>query len=403
VIYTSPIDSISWDDLQEFCKQGIVENTYLDYKADFPDDLARTIAAMANTSGGVILVGVAETLDGRPVVPAAGIAHAKGLSERVTNIVIDSITPPVFPEVCVCIDESLDRAMILIRVPQSPEGPHAIKKNTRVYLRTGNRNSPETLASVDEVEWLRAKRAKSAALKGHLSQQAGSRAGALFALASESQSNPSASQPMLVLRVVPTYPAHSFVDPPALKKIFREIAVPDYYGTASSFPIGARGPVLVQDGAYMMATLDDDRGSRHYFTELSVFGQFYYQQIVSATYKDMTIVRASEIFCRLDEFARAAKRFYGAIGYQGYVSMMCSMYGTRQGRLAHWTPSETIESTSACPDKSIGFEDTFLVGDWAHESDRFILRASKTIGWAYDWEFPEGYLQMYYSKHRLAS
>lgn len=151
MIYTSPIDRITWNAVEDFSHQGVVEGAYLDYKSDFPNDLARTIAAMANTFGGIILIGVVEQTDGRPVVPITGIALQAGLAERVTNIVLSNITPPVFPEVAVCPDPSGSKAVIVVRVPESPESPHAIQSNTRVYLRTGNRNKPEELATLEQI------------------------------------------------------------------------------------------------------------------------------------------------------------------------------------------------------------------------------------------------------------
>jgi hypothetical protein len=57
VIYASPIESISWDDVQAFCAQDIAENAFLDYKADFPNDLARTIAAMMSSNRATSVTG----------------------------------------------------------------------------------------------------------------------------------------------------------------------------------------------------------------------------------------------------------------------------------------------------------------------------------------------------------
>ena len=61
MIYTAPIETVTWKDVEDFCAQGTREGAYLDYKQDFPTDLAKTIAAMANTLGGIVIIGVAET------------------------------------------------------------------------------------------------------------------------------------------------------------------------------------------------------------------------------------------------------------------------------------------------------------------------------------------------------
>lgn len=151
MIYTKPVLEISWDDITAFCQQRIPEGAYLDYKQDFPAQLEKTMSAMANTFGGIILIGVEEDNEKKPVLPIMGIQLQRGLSERVTNIILSTITPPVFPEIQVCSDQSGARAVVLVRIPQSHQAPHAISNNTRVYLRTGDVNNPEELATVDQV------------------------------------------------------------------------------------------------------------------------------------------------------------------------------------------------------------------------------------------------------------
>lgn len=404
MIYTSPIDSLTWGAVEEFCAQGIVEGTYLDYKRDFPTELARTIAAMANTLGGVILIGAEEGVDGKPKLPLVGVPLDRGLAERITNIVLSNVTPPVFPEVAVCPDASMANAVVVVRVPQSPEAPHAIRQNTRVYLRTENRNNPEELATLEQVEWLQSKRTRSVALRDHLFAEAIKRSDVSFGFVDRSQGVRVLTQGMqpanLVLRVVPQFPRQQFKTPPELKSVLREIQVRDYYGTDDVFPLGGSNAVLLQNGAYVSATLDADTGKRSYYTELSVFGQLFYRQTLITKSGDQNLVRASELFCRLDEFTSSAKKFFERIGYQGYVLLLCSVYGAHSLPLGQWGPEERGMPISKCPDESIGYESSFLVADWDTESHRVVTAAVKTIGWAYNWDIPESLLDRYYTTYR---
>lgn len=313
MIYTSPIESITWHDVDEFCKQGIVEGSYLDYKIDFPNELGRTIAAMANTLGGVILLGVQEGRDGKPVLPFAGIPLERGIAERVTNIVLSSITPPIFPEVAVCPNSEKKAAVVVIRVPQSPDTPHATAKNTRVYLRTGNRNKPEDLATLDQIEWLQAKRTRSIALREHLHSEAIKRSDVFFRHVNRTlgvRIAHRAQMANLILNVAPVFPARTFLTPPELKRAYREIQFRDYYGTDTVFPPGTSNATLLQDGVYVGTTLGSDGGHEsYYYTELSVFGQIFYRQSLDRQVDDRRLMRASEIFVRLDEFAALATHF----------------------------------------------------------------------------------------------
>jgi len=98
-LLTAPITSIQWADVVAFCEMGLPESTTLDYKREMPSELERTIAAMANTSGGVILIGVDEDRTStKPVLPIVGIPLVRGLPERITNVCIANLTPPKCPK-----------------------------------------------------------------------------------------------------------------------------------------------------------------------------------------------------------------------------------------------------------------------------------------------------------------
>ena len=86
MLYTKPIDEINWDDVAAFCEQRIPEGSYLDYKEDFPRSLEKTIAAMANTIGGVILIGVAEDQESKPQVPIGDILPIHPCSDQIIQL-----------------------------------------------------------------------------------------------------------------------------------------------------------------------------------------------------------------------------------------------------------------------------------------------------------------------------
>lgn len=399
MIYTIPIDKISWSAVEAFCGQGIVEGAFLDYKIDFPADLARTIAAMANTRGGIIIVGVDEQADGKPVLPVAGVPLQRGLAEKVTNIVLDSLTPPVFPEVAVCPNDSGTRAVVVIRIPESPESPHAIRSNTRVYLRTGNRSKPEDLATLDQIGWLQGRRTKAVDLREHVFGEAIKRSDVAFGFVKRPQGIRIIPPTNLVLRVVPCFPGEYFRAPPELAALFRKIRVRDYFGTDAEFPIGTSNADLLQDAAFVHSEKGNESGTRHYYTELSVFGQYFFRQTLGAKHAGQSLVRASEIFCRMDEFSASAQKFYAEIGYQGFVLIRASIYGAHTLPLWHWDPHGEATLTP-CPDESIGHETSFLIADWDTESRRAIVAALKTIAWAYNWDVSERIIDAYYSKER---
>lgn len=163
MLFTKEIAKITFDDVVSFCKQQIPESVNLDYKKDFPANLEKTISAFANTMGGIIIIGV-EDKDSKPKLPVKGIKYHDGLREKVNNIILANIYPPVFPEIQVCGPVN-DMTFVIIRVPQSNMTPHYIRHRTQIYIRTDDINHPEELAPANQIEWLMNRRKKSEELR----------------------------------------------------------------------------------------------------------------------------------------------------------------------------------------------------------------------------------------------
>jgi len=130
-MFSTPIDDLTFENVNEFCRSLPREGHTLDYKLDFPRRLDKVLASFANTFGGYILIGVDETATGEPVLPIVGVPLQPGLRERVVAIALDAVNPPVFPEVRVIEFESPgalapDRAVIIIRVHESDASAHAV-------------------------------------------------------------------------------------------------------------------------------------------------------------------------------------------------------------------------------------------------------------------------------------
>lgn len=165
-MFSKSLAKLTFEDVVTFCGQGIKGNPILDYKSDFPTDLAKTISAFANTFGGTIIIGVNE-IDGVPMLPFIGIPHSPGLEERVMQICVDSVFPPIAPEVVVC-KNAEQRAFVVIRIQESEDTPHATNSNTRAYVRTGNISKPEDALSFEQLEWLMNRHHKSLSFRSEL-------------------------------------------------------------------------------------------------------------------------------------------------------------------------------------------------------------------------------------------
>src|SRR5690606_19756744 len=149
----------------------------------------------------------------------------------VTSICVDNITPPVIPDVQVCVDEASQRAVILVHVHQSADAPHAINKNTLVYVRSGRQNDPEELANLERIAWIANRRQRSVDFREWLFVRASQRyklmrEGQVPGIAPTTEEPP--DQCMLTLAVSPVYPSpEPLVLAPQLQKLRRQITVRD--------------------------------------------------------------------------------------------------------------------------------------------------------------------------------
>jgi hypothetical protein len=183
-MFTLKLEEINFENINTFYEEQIPEGETLEYKGDLPKDLEKSISAMANTYGGIILIGVkADQIKNLPILPIEGIALIKGLEERVTSICLRSIVHPYFPQVKVCEfknDKEEDRAVVFIRVHESDQTPHAINNNTDVYLRIRSQNEPLKKgalrkATLEEIDWLKNRRQKAIENREVLIEQADQR------------------------------------------------------------------------------------------------------------------------------------------------------------------------------------------------------------------------------------
>ncbi len=97
--------------------------------------ILKTIVAFANTSGGIVVVGVEDRT--KKII---GIDRALEEEERLTNTITDSITPLIIPDIDII--SYKNKQLILLHVPHSA-GPYYIKSNgleKGVYLRFGSTN-----------------------------------------------------------------------------------------------------------------------------------------------------------------------------------------------------------------------------------------------------------------------
>ena len=389
-IYHKPINAISWGDIESFCEQRTPEGHLLDYKQDFPRRLENTIAAMANTWGGLILIGVKEDKETKPQLPLEGIAFERGLPDQVTNTDLGNITPAVLPEIGVATSEDGSKAIIIVRVHPSHQTPHAIRQNTRVYFRTGNRNNPEELADVERIRWLLNGRQKSQELLKFLYEQAQRRFDTSRGMAEHSFS----TSATLTLSTCPLFPKEIYQRPPELRQLFYKIRVKTADETFEyEFPPAAAGVKTLRDG--VVATRSDKVGFYH--TELNGLGLFFYKEIIGVDDQ----IDSMDIFWRLDDFLDSAILFYAGVGYRGPLEFRLTLdFITGKELSGHLRGVNPSGGRYTCIDPVLRYGEVLLGHYLNQQKDTLIGNVVDQIGWAYNWEISFETLAKFYDATR---
>ncbi len=114
-----------------------MQNSPLEFKENAKSLLGiiKTVVAFANTSGGILIVGVKDKP--REIV---GIANVLQEEERIANAINDSVAPLIIPDIEIHTYRNCE--LIIIRVPHSA-GPLYLKAEgpeRGVYIRFGSTN-----------------------------------------------------------------------------------------------------------------------------------------------------------------------------------------------------------------------------------------------------------------------
>jgi len=164
---SKPYGQLTWEDVKQFLDRRVPENELLDYKERMPQKpLEITIAAMANTYGGDILLGVGKDKNNpnlpQPAGQVRGLANAMKVQTQIEDLNL-TIQPPVLgvsPQVVdippdAHPDRCEDHSIVIVRIGQSDLTPHFVP-GWGHYGRAGARNQPykDVPLETGKIEWL---------------------------------------------------------------------------------------------------------------------------------------------------------------------------------------------------------------------------------------------------------
>ncbi len=170
---------ITWDDIARVATDGLEEGPQFELKRELSansnqtdpwmagsgkigrpavDDLAKEIVALANSQGGLIIVGIEES-DDKPA-RAAGIAEKLvpkciDCADRLSDSMLSLIDPRLAGLSIMGVQRpsGAGEGVLVIHVPRSTFAPHGFGSPPKTYVRRGHRSDPMTMSELQSVLW----------------------------------------------------------------------------------------------------------------------------------------------------------------------------------------------------------------------------------------------------------
>lgn len=333
MIYTKPINAISFNDIIDFLDNNNPEGFILEYKREIPtnEKIAKILAAFANTYGGILLIGV-DAPKGVPQQPFKGIDIDSSLKyeEKIQSIILSNIKEPIFPEIKLCLNEkNNDKGFLIIRVSESHLTPHRVGNDRKIYIRTGEFSKPNEEASWDKILWLSERRKKSEELKNYLINESEISFIERFKnLGIDVNSKEYFG--LLSLRILPLFPQNPLI------KYYKLMDFDETLNLVSAikFPFIPYGFKPVQNGVQKLFINSENhkkprQGEPFKYLYLNSFGLYLYKADIgridtrktSNTQIKIKKIYPTEILEILFLFMNSAREFFKTLGYWGSLDL----------------------------------------------------------------------------------
>jgi hypothetical protein len=194
MLFSKPLQEITFQDLTDFCERW-PEGIRVEYKQVLKTDhIPKVIASLANTVGGIWIIGVkTDKTNNLPILPIVGFPREQGVDERITQSCYLNLYPPLLPDTKIIdVPGNADNVVVVVRVTESIEAPHAIENTTRVYVRTNSTTERIDLAEIDRIDYLLKRRRDTEAKRR--------------AMLKEMLARSSVQAPSLCIMISPQYP-----------------------------------------------------------------------------------------------------------------------------------------------------------------------------------------------------
>ena len=371
-MFTKPVTDLKFSDVESFCKI-CGEGVRVEYKGEIPNNLPKTISAFANTLGGILILGVKTDENNRAIFPIEGMKKEGGMEDRITASSLQGIYPAVIPEVKVIdVPNTNNKMVVVVKVHESIEAPHAIQNSTRVYIRTGSQSRPYELAEIDRIEYMLKRRRKPLERKQQIISAAENRYIRHFRLQQQGT-----GWPTLQVAVSVAFPYQPVISLEQLDRFVRNIPrrdpvefLPDYVKRVHE---GICHPL--------------PWGDRFEYLEINQYGLIFSKggvHKVKSDWRKDDVLYVSFPFLAVEtaKVLHLADLFYTKCGYLGNVDVRLTIDNISKEKLIYDDPHEI--GFEATDNQTSAFE-TFLVEEMKTNLTAIVSNLMKSILWVFNY------------------
>lgn len=377
------VQTITFDDVVDFCKQKVTEGVRLDYKRTKPTDLSKHFAAFSNTLGGLIIIGVDEDKKTGAPKAWAGIDPNAQDIEWVHQMA-SSVVPLPSYEIAAT-NEDGGKVFLLVRIFEGPAAPYVTRSDPTVWIRTGNVSTPLSAANREDLLQLVGKSSnaelnRSTAHSITLKHFEGMRqmADKMRQRAADPgrQSAKPRKEALLHVAIMPHNPVRQLFNPRTDTKPIHDFMGPEFNyfgvlaGTFQSLPNGLGAVFHNSQGVVKALQIYDD-------------GVLSYRADVLVDKDNRFELYTSHLFEPLVRLLKLGRHIYSRVGYQGEIRGTITLSDCKNSQVWSLTASDPFQEAGttmlAHYSWRVGLS-TFSLND-KQELEAYLVELAHDIQW----------------------
>ena len=383
-MFAKPADEINYSDIATFCGE-YSEGVRVEYKREIKH-IPKIVSSFANTQGGIMLIGTETDENNKVVFPIQGIPNNGGIQEQIQQSALTGIYPPVMPEVIIRdVPGPTENVVVIVRVNESQQAPHALQSSNHVYIRVGSITQPYKLdyklANIDRIEYLLKRRERPEPIIHQILNRMEDRAQAC--LEEQDESNP-----YLTLICRPVFPYRPIISPSEIVAFLRE-----YHRKHANHPNRYHFVFPFKEGEVTFGTRKVTGGvgfiGRSFYYEINEYGILYHgTRLLAEQFKENTL-RDYDVIHEIYELLHYARIFYQECAYSGDIEFQARLRQVDGWKLHLGDPhfSEQIPSIESDISASTPFAplSVLKVQDYID----VIMDLSNQLFWSFDVQYYE--------------